>query len=125
MVDTTLITQRFPGCSELGATESFPTTAPVSLYGASKLASEQLVLEYSQVFEFPAWINRCGVPGAIGNKADKESFLTGFIPSEERQLKYIGFGGTGYQVRDALHPNDLVPLLIRQICEPNWEAPKS
>ena len=39
-------------------------------------------------------------------------------------MKYIGFGGTGYQVRDALHPNDLVPLLIRQICEPNWEAPK-
>jgi len=115
------------GCSELGITESFPTTAPVSLYGASKLASEQLVLEYSQVFDFPAWINRCGVLAGAGQfgKADQGIFSY-WVHSfrEKRPLKYIGFGGTGYQVRDALHPNDLVPLLIRQICEPNWEAPK-
>ena len=44
--------------------------------------------------------------------------------NEKSPLQYIGFGGTGYQVRDAMHPKDLVPLLIRQIFEPNWEAPK-
>ncbi|NTU59941.1 MAG: CDP-tyvelose epimerase, partial [Deltaproteobacteria bacterium] len=31
-----------------------------------------------------------------------------------RPLRYIGFGGTGHQVRDALHPRDLLPVLRRQ-----------
>ena len=43
---------------------------------------------------------------------------------EKNPLKYIGFDGSGHQVRDALHPRDLVPLLSRQLMEPNWEAPK-
>ena len=43
---------------------------------------------------------------------------------EKNPLKYIGFNGTGHQVRDALHPKDLVPLLSRQMLEPDWEAPK-
>jgi CDP-paratose 2-epimerase len=33
---------------------------------------------------------------------------------EKRPLKYIGFGGTGYQVRDCLHPRDLLLLLEKQ-----------
>ena len=43
---------------------------------------------------------------------------------EKNPLKYIGFDGSGHQVRDALHPRDLVPLLSRQLMEPHWEAPK-
>ncbi len=30
-------------------------------------------------------------------------------------MKYIGFDGRGYQVRDCLHPHDLVPLLQKQM----------
>jgi len=30
-------------------------------------------------------------------------------------MRYIGFGGTGYQVRDAFHPRDLAGLLHAQI----------
>ena len=36
--------------------ESFPTSPPVSLYGATKLASETLALEYGDAFEFPVWV---------------------------------------------------------------------
>ena len=43
---------------------------------------------------------------------------------EKKPLKYIGFGGTGLQVRDALHPKDLVPLLIKQMEEPDRKVPK-
>ena len=46
-----------------------------------------------------------------------------FIQREE-PLKYIGFDGSGHQVRDALHPRDLAPLLSRQLMESNWDAPK-
>jgi len=115
------------GASSLGISEDFPTTAPLSLYGASKLASETLILEYGGCFDFPVWINRCGVLAGAGQfgKADQGIFSF-WIHSfrEKKHLKYIGFNGTGHQVRDALHPRDLVPLLSRQMLEPNWEAPK-
>jgi CDP-paratose 2-epimerase len=115
------------GVSKSGISEDFPTTAPLSLYGASKLASETLILEYGECFDFPVWINRCGVLAGAGQfgKADQGIFSY-WIHSfrEKNPLKYIGFKGTGHQVRDALHPKDLVPLLSRQMLEPDWEAPK-
>jgi CDP-paratose 2-epimerase len=37
---------------------------------------------------------------------------------ECRPLSYIGFGGHGHQVRDCLHPKDLLPLIEQQIREP-------
>ena len=60
----------------LGISEDFPTTAPLSLYGASKLASETLILEYGECFDFPVWINRCGVLAGAGQfgKADQGIF---------------------------------------------------
>jgi len=115
------------GASSLGISEGFPTTAPLSLYGASKLASETLILEYGECFDFPVWINRCGVLAGSGQfgRADQGIFSF-WIHSfrEKKHLKYIGFNGTGHQVRDALHPKDLVTLLSRQMLEPDWEAPK-
>ena len=54
------------GISEYGVSETYSTTAPVSLYGASKVASEVLALEYGHTFDFPVWINRCGVLAGAG-----------------------------------------------------------
>ena len=114
------------GASSLGISEKFPTTAPLSLYGASKLASETLILEYGECFDFPVWINRCGVLAGAGQfgKADQGIFSY-WIHSfrEKKPLKYIGFNGTGHQVRDALHPKDLVPLLSRQVMETGMDLP--
>ncbi len=39
-----------------------------------------------------------------------------------RPLVYIGFGGYGHQVRDCLHPRDLLPLLVRQLDAPMFGA---
>ena len=115
------------GISPNGITENFPTSSPISLYGASKLASETLILEYGECFDFPVWINRCGVLAGAGQfgRADQGIFSY-WIHSfrEKRALQYIGFNGTGHQVRDALHPKDLVPLLSQQIMEPDSAAPK-
>ena len=115
------------GISERGIAEGFPTTPPISLYGASKLASEALILEYAEAFDFPVFINRCGVLAGAGQfgKADQGIFsywLHSF--REKKPLKYVGFGGSGFQVRDALHPRDLTPLLIRQMQEPEKNAPR-
>ncbi|MDC0921169.1 NAD-dependent epimerase/dehydratase family protein [Opitutales bacterium] len=122
-----LIQSETAGVSSSGISENFPTSAPLSLYGASKLASETLILEYGECFDFPVWINRCGVLAGAGQfgKTDQGIFSY-WIHSfrEKKPLKYIGFNGSGHQVRDALHPKDLVPLLSRQMMEPDLEAPK-
>ena len=115
------------GISPRGLTENFPTSAPISLYGASKLASETLILEYGEAFGFPVWINRCGVLAGAGQfgKADQGVFSY-WIHSfrEKNSLQYIGFGGSGLQLRDALHPKDLVSILVRQMQDPDRDAPK-
>jgi CDP-paratose 2-epimerase len=107
-----------PGFTAEGITESFSTIPPLSLYGSSKLASEIMALEYGAAFRIPVYINRCGVLAGAGQfgKPDQGIFSY-WIHSyfERRPLKYIGFGGSGYQVRDCLHPKDLVPLLLKQM----------
>lgn len=105
------------GVSAHGVDESFSTQPPISLYGASKLASELLALEYGETFNFPVWINRCGVLAGAGQfgRADQGIFsfwINSYL--RRKPLKYIGFGGHGWQARDALHPVDLLPLLHKQ-----------
>jgi CDP-paratose 2-epimerase len=103
-----------------GIPESFPTVPPLSLYGTSKLCAEMLALEYGETFGFPVWINRCGVLAGAGQfgRADQGIFSYWIHRWAARQpLRYLGFGGKGYQVRDCLHPRDLTSILLRQ-----WDA---
>ncbi len=115
------------GVSARGVTEDFSTAAPVSLYGTTKLCSEQLVLEYGDAFKLPVWINRCGVLAGAGQfgRADQGIFSF-WIHSwaQRRPLKYIGFGGSGHQVRDCLHPRDLARLVLAQLRDPHRSAEK-
>ena len=107
-----------PGMTTSGITEQFSTTAPISLYGSTKLTSEQLALEYGDAFGFPVWINRCGVMAGAGQFGRPDQGIFAFwLHSwrEGRPLKYIGFGGSGYQVRDCLHPRDLTELILKQM----------
>lgn len=118
--------QNFPtGISPAGVAEHFSTEPPLSLYGSSKKCSELLALEYGATFDFPVYINRCGVLAGAGQfgKADQGIFSY-WIHSwaTRRPLKYIGFGGTGHQVRDCLHPRDLAPLLIQQMTSASQPA---
>ena len=85
----------------------FSTAAPVSLYGATKLASEIMALEYGGAFDFPVWITRCGVLAGAGQFGTPAQGIFAFWVNahlRRRPLRYIGFNGTGYQARDAFHP---------------------
>ena len=107
-----------PGLSRLGVAETFPTVPPVSLYGVTKLASEQLALEYGETYGLPVWVNRCGVLAGAGQfgKPDQGIFAYWINAHlRRRPLAYLGFSGQGCQVRDCLHPRDLAPLLARQM----------
>jgi CDP-paratose 2-epimerase len=107
-----------PGISARGVDETFSTAAPVSLYGATKLASETLALEYGEAFDFPVWINRCGVLAGAGQFGRAEQGIFSYwlhAWKAQHPLAYIGFGGAGHQVRDALHPHDLARLVMKQL----------
>jgi CDP-paratose 2-epimerase len=109
------------GLSAAGIAESFSVSPPVSLYGSTKLASEVLALEYGMTFQFPVWVNRCGVLAGAGQFGTAEQGIFSYwmhAHAARRQLRYIGFGGKGYQVRDAFHPEDLARLLWKQMNDP-------
>lgn len=106
------------GAGPRGITEAFSTRAPVSLYGATKLASETLATEYCHAVGTPLVIDRCGVMAGAAQfgRADQGIFSWWIHAwAARRRLAYIGFGGRGLQVRDCLHPLDLADLLLRQM----------
>jgi CDP-paratose 2-epimerase len=115
------LNEKIPGLSTQGVSESFSTQAPISLYGATKLASELLALEYHAAFDIPVFINRCGVLAGAGQFGRPDQGIFAYWINSHlrrRPLKYLGFGGHGHQVRDCLHPRDLLPLLEAQFGAP-------
>ncbi len=106
------------GVSENGIAESFPVRQPISLYGATKLSSEIMAIEYGSTFNFPVWIDRCGVLAGAGQFGTAEQGIFSYwlhAHAARVRLRYIGFGGRGYQVRDAFHPEDLADLVLAQM----------
>ena len=107
-----------PGVSANGVGVGFSTSAPISLYGSTKLACEAVALEYGEAFNFPVWINRCGVLAGAGQFGTPDQGIFAYWINahlRRRALRYIGFDGTGKQVRDAFHPRDLCALLAAQM----------
>jgi CDP-paratose 2-epimerase len=97
---------------------NFKTSYPRSLYGFTKLASEELIKEFNFSNNLTYIINRIGVisgPWQFG-KID-QGFVSLWCWSHlmKKKLKYIGFGGNGRQVRDVLHIDDLCQLIFLQI----------
>jgi CDP-paratose 2-epimerase len=116
--------QSLPGASRRGIAENFPMDGARTLYGASKLCAELLVSEYAASFGLPTVVNRCGViagPWQMG-KVDQGVFTHWMLAYHfKRPLTYIGFGGTGKQVRDLLHVADLAELVDDQLVRPeHW-----
>jgi CDP-paratose 2-epimerase len=106
------------GISSNGISEAFPTDTARSFYGTTKLSSEYLVQEFVHSYGLRAVSYRCGViagPGQFG-KVDQGVF-TVWLANHYfgRPLQYTGFGGTGRQVRDLLHPLDLADLILKHL----------
>ena len=110
--------QTTTGASRHGISTDFPLNGPRSIYGATKLAAEIMAIEYADAYSIPVVVNRCGViagPGQFG-KADQGVFSQWLLCHYfNRPLSYIGWGGSGKQVRDILHVDDLADLIILQV----------
>lgn len=117
---------RLRGFSGKGIAEDFPMDGARSLYGASKLAAEQVLCEYAYSYGVKALTNRCGVlagPGQL-SRTD-QGVVTLWVARHyyRTPLRYIGFGGAGKQVRDVLHVRDLFDLIVCQLrSAESWNA---
>jgi len=110
--------QEIRGVSKKGINEEFPLDKPRSLYGATKLASELLLAEYINNYQIKGAINRCGVitgPWQMGKVDQGVIVLWVARHIFKKPLSYIGYGGTGKQVRDILHIDDLFNLIDLEI----------
>ncbi len=106
------------GISSLGIDETFTLDGVRSFYGTTKLSSEYLIAEYVAAFGISAVINRCGVLAGPWQFARSDQGVVSLWVARHhyrQPLNYIGFGGTGKQVRDILHIDDLFDLLSLQL----------
>jgi CDP-paratose 2-epimerase len=106
------------GASAAGISEAFPLPGARSLYGMTKLAAELMVEEYADAYGLRYIINRCGLLTGPWQMAKSDQGVMALWMAAHyfrRGLSYIGFQGTGKQVRDVLHIDDFCDLLVDQI----------
>ena len=106
------------GITNKGIDENLNLDGARSFYGTTKLASELFIREYSEFYGVPAAVTRFGViagPRQMG-KTD-QGVVTLWMAKHfwKKELAYIGYGGTGKQVRDMLHIQDVIDLIDLQI----------
>ena len=97
---------------------NFSTSKPRSIYGFTKFASEMLIEEFSYAFNIKYIINRCGViSGPLQFGKQDQGFVSLWVSSyiSKKNLSYIGYNGSGKQMRDVLHIDDLCKLILLQI----------
>jgi CDP-paratose 2-epimerase len=112
--------QDVPGASSRGISETFPLSGARSLYGMTKLAAELMIEEYGDAFGLRYIINRAGLLTGPRQMAKSDQGVIALWAAAHyfgKPLSYIGFGGTGKQVRDFLHIEDFCDLLLMQIQE--------
>jgi len=106
------------GVSFNGIRKEFPLNGRRSLYGATKLSAEHMVQEYMDMFGLRGVINRFGVIAGPWQMGRIDQGIVGFWVARHffgGDLRYIGFGCQGKQVRDVLHVNDVCDLIWEQM----------
>ena len=103
--------QKNSGVKTHGFSEEFPLGKNRSFYGMTKLCSEFLINEYIAAYNLKAVINRCSVitgPWQMG-KIDQGVAVLWVARHvfANKPLSYIGYGGSGKQVRDFIHIDDI------------------
>lgn len=109
------------GISKKGINEDFSTNGLKSFYGTSKFTSEVFIKEYGFFKKLDYVINRFGVIGGPWQMGKfDQGILAYWIAGHiyNIPLKYVGYEGSGKQVRDIIHIDDVCSLILSQI--KNW-----
>lgn len=110
--------QSIDGSSENGVTEEFLLSGVRTLYGATKLSSEFILQEYINNYDIRGIINRCGLIAGPWQMGKIDQGIISLWMAKHiygKSLSYIGFDGSGKQVRDVLDIDDLFDLLKIQL----------
>lgn len=113
--------QDISGISASGISEELRLNGPKSFYGATKLASEFFIEEYSEFYHLDYTTTRFGVIAGPRQMGKIDQGIASFWLKQhyfQNELEYIGFSGKGKQVRDLLHIDDVVELMDMQIHKP-------
>jgi CDP-paratose 2-epimerase len=106
--------QPMEGASGDGVSETFPLEGARTFYGMTKLASEMLLEEYAAGYDLDFVTLRFGVISGPGQMGKVEQGVFALWMARHlwgRSLTYKGWGGTGKQVRDVVHIEDVVELV--------------
>lgn len=110
--------QSIRGASVWGISEGFGLSGHRSIYGATKLASEIMALEYSSAFDLPTVILRPGIISGAWQMGKVDQGVVSLWVARHlwgESLTYKGFGGSGKQVRDVLDVRDFADLVAQLV----------
>lgn len=107
------------GWSKKGFTEILETNhGGKTIYGATKSASEQLIMEWSNAFGIPSIINRFScLYGENQWGIPNQGWITWFCIARSFGIPLTVYGWKGKQVRDCLYIDDLISLIEKQVFE--------
>ena len=89
--------------------EEYGPLAPISLYGASKLACEALITSYSHTFDIHSWIFRFA--NIVGNR-NTHGIIADFIKKLKENPKHLEILGDGRQSKSYLHISECVDAIM-------------
>jgi UDP-glucose 4-epimerase len=89
--------------------ENYGPLIPISLYGASKLASEALISSYCHTFEMRSWIYRFA--NIIGSRGT-HGVIFDFINKLKKDPEKLVILGNGRQTKSYLHVSDCVDAML-------------
>jgi len=95
--------------SRIPTAEDYGPTKPISIYGATKLASESLVSAYASSYGFRAIIYR--LANVIGPRSN-HGIIPDLISKLERNRKELEILGDGSQTKSYLHVRDCVSGIL-------------
>lgn len=90
-------------------TEDYSPLLPISLYGASKLASEGLISAFCHLFNMQAWIFR--IANVVGARSS-HGVIFDFIHKLRQNPKKLEILGNGTQQKPYVHINDCIDGML-------------
>lgn len=99
--------------------ENYGPLTPISLYGASKLASEALITSYSHTFDMQSWIFRFA--NIIGDRGT-HGIIVDFIAKLRKNPAELEILGDGKQSKSYLHVRECVNAMMFAVSESDDEV---
>lgn len=89
--------------------EDYGPLFPISLYGASKLASEGLITAFAHCYGIRAWIFRFG---NVAGRNGTHGIIVDLMNQLKRRPKYLKVLGDGNQAKPYIHVDDCVDGML-------------